>query len=55
MKKKTIVQMYLSWVNDFLTVPRFMEYYGLPSEVRARRIINVGRSRYNQSIARAKV
>jgi len=33
---------YLSWVNDFLTVPRFAEYYGL-TERRAHIVIRKGR------------
>ena len=41
--KQKIELLYLSWSNDFLTVARFAEYYGIEDHNKARRIINIGR------------
>jgi len=38
--------LYLSWFNDFLTLPRFAEYYGM-DEKQALRAINKGRVLHN--------
>tara|TARA_R100000353_G_scaffold126445_1_gene89779 strand:+ start:306 stop:443 length:138 start_codon:yes stop_codon:yes gene_type:complete len=35
-------KMYLDYVNNFLTVPRFAEYYGI-TVTEANEIINLGR------------
>jgi plasmid maintenance system antidote protein VapI len=35
-------EMYLSYVNDFLTIERFAEYYGITEE-QANEVINKGR------------
>ncbi len=40
--KEQITTLYLSYVNDFLTVEKFAEYYGI-SEILANDIINKGR------------
>lgn len=40
--KETINRMYLDWVNNFLTIERFAEYYGIRLGT-ARMIIRVGR------------
>ena len=34
--------LYLDWFNNFLTVDRFAEYYGMTAE-KASRVINIGR------------
>jgi hypothetical protein len=44
----TNAEYYLSWVNDFITVPCFAAYYGL-SEDQAKKIIDIGREEYNQT------
>lgn len=41
-------EMYADWVNNFLTVPRFAEYYGL-SEEYANLLIKTGRATDNFS------
>lgn len=41
--------MYLDWFNNFLTIPRFAEYYGI-SETFADEIIRQGRLVYEQQI-----
>ncbi len=41
-KRKEIEKLYLSFVNDFLTVGKFAEYYNL-TELKAIKIINAGR------------
>lgn len=35
-------EMYIDWFNNFLTVPRFAEYYGI-NEILAEKIIEQGR------------
>ena len=42
MKTLSYKELYLSWLNDFLTVARFAEYYFL-SERQAKLVINKGR------------
>ena len=37
-----IVELYLSWVNEFLTLEAFCEYYGFKEEI-ARSIIKKGK------------
>lgn len=42
MDKQKMIDMYLDWVNNFLTLQRFADYYDLtPSK--AQQIINEGR------------
>lgn len=41
--------LWLSWANEFVTVDRFAEFYGLSSDV-ARRVIRWGRSRWNRNL-----
>lgn len=40
--KNYCVKMYLDYVNDFLTVARFAEYYGI-TEAEADEVIRIGR------------
>ena len=40
--KNKIIEMYLDYFNNFLTVERFAEYYNI-SEKKADKIINLGR------------
>lgn len=42
---QTSKKMYLSWVNDFVTLPKFAEHYNLTNE-QAEKIINIGRIRH---------
>lgn len=51
-KRKKIQEMYLDWVNNFLTVVRFAEYYNI-SEDKANRVINTGRF-INETAAQEK-
>ncbi len=44
--KQRIEMLYLSYVNDFLTVGRFSEYYNITIE-KANKIINLGRKLNN--------
>lgn len=37
-------KLFLSWVNDFVTVEKFAGYYGITTRDRAYRIINAGRT-----------
>ena len=41
--REKIENLYLDWVNNFLTVARFAEHYGMP-EAKALRVINTGRA-----------
>jgi hypothetical protein len=40
-------QLYLDWVNNFLTVERFAEYYGLDTNEAEKQIL-IGRKIHNQ-------
>jgi len=40
--EETLVKIYLDWVNNFLTVERYAEYYGI-GEVEALWTIEIGR------------
>ena len=40
--KNKIETLYLDWFNNFLTVERFAEYYGMPVS-KAYRVIRIGR------------
>ena len=51
MMKERFANMFLDYVNDFLTVGGFASYYGMSDEV-AERIINVGRKCHEQRAAR---
>lgn len=44
--RNALAKMYRDYLNDFLTVSRFAEYYGV-SETKANRIIEVGRKCHN--------
>jgi hypothetical protein len=47
--KKKLMDLYLDWVNNFLTVERFAEYYELSLE-RAHRVINLGRTLHEKRV-----
>lgn len=49
-----IQSLYLSWVNDFLSVERFAEYYGL-SEEYAYKLIRIGREVHERHVDRLRV
>ena len=40
--KNKIETLYLDWFNNFLTVDRFAEYYGMPVD-KAHKVIRIGR------------
>ena len=40
------ISLYLDWFNNFLTIPRFAEYYGF-SEAYAAQVIAYGREVFN--------
>lgn len=48
-----ILQMYLDWFNNFLTVPRFAEYYGISEEF-ANEVIETGRETLNNQLHEGK-
>lgn len=43
------LQLYLDWFNNFLTVGRFAEYYGL-NTTQANAVINLGRETLNNQL-----
>lgn len=45
----TYKDMYLDYVNNFLTITRFAEYYGI-GESYAEQIIMIGRNQHNLSV-----
>lgn len=44
--KQKLMEMYLDWLNNFITPICFAEYYHMDIQ-RALRIINIGRRLYN--------
>jgi hypothetical protein len=47
--KRELSEVYLDWVNNFLSVEGFAEYYGL-TEDQARTLIDLSRAIYEDSI-----
>lgn len=43
--KEELIEVYLDWINNFITVPAFADYYGL-SEADAKKVIELGRKLY---------
>lgn len=50
---KKLQNLYLSWVNEFISLERFAEYYGMTEE-RANRVVNVGRDVHERHVRRLK-
>lgn len=48
-----MLQMYLDYFNDFLTVERFAAYYGISEEF-AREVIEIGRETLNNQLYEGK-
>lgn len=48
--KNELIEIYLDWVNNFLSPEGFADYYGLTEE-QARTLIDLSRSIYEDSIA----
>ena len=48
--KKKLREMYLNWANNFLSVPKFADHYGI-SEDKAQRAIKLGRLLHEQTIS----
>lgn len=49
-----ILQMYLDWFNNFLTIPRFAEYYGISEDFAEKVILPVGRETLNEQLSDGK-
>ena len=49
MNRTKLKDMYIDWCNNFLTLERFADYYGLKDKYQAHRIVNVGRKLYRKS------
>lgn len=47
--KIPLVKAYLSWVNDFLTIERFAEYYGYSIDD-ANQIISLGKKYHEENV-----
>jgi len=47
--KKSLIEFYLDWVNNWLSAERMAEAYGLPAE-ETLRLIDIGRRLYERSI-----
>lgn len=47
MKKKRPIEWYLEYLNDFVTVARMAEYYGM-DEMELENLIDLGRAEYNR-------
>ena len=48
-----IADLYLTWVNDFLTVSAFAAYLGTDDESHAERVITIGRRAHERRAKRA--
>lgn len=46
MTREQLINVYMDWVNNFLTVEFFAEYYGL-TDKQAETLINLARDVYN--------
>jgi len=51
-KDKTYIEMFLNYLNDFLTVEVFAEYYGMTIS-QANTTINIGRMQHNKNVTLA--
>lgn len=51
---KLLQEYFLSWCNDFLTVERFAEYYGIGSIDEAKRLIELGRISHENIVKDSK-
>ena len=49
-----LLQMYLDWFNNFLTIGRFAEYYGISEEFAEQVVIPVGRDTLNGQLHEGK-
>ena len=47
MKKRRPIEWYLEYLNDFVTVARMAEYYGV-DEMELENLIDLGRAEYNR-------
>ena len=45
--RKNLIDVYLDWINNFITIPAFADYYGL-SESEAKAIIDLGRKLHDK-------
>jgi hypothetical protein len=48
--KKSLIQFYLDWVNNWLSAERMAEAYGLPAE-ETLRLIDIGRRLHETAIS----
>lgn len=49
--KNKLMDMFLDYFNNFLSVERFAEYYGL-TEAKARRVIKIGRDLHERRVTK---
>jgi len=47
--KKTLIEFYLDWKNNFLTISRMAEYYGLEVTT-CDELVEIGRQLHKESI-----
>lgn len=47
--RKNLIDVYLDWVNNFITIPAFADYYGV-SESEAKAIIDLGRKLHDEHL-----
>lgn len=48
--KQKLREMYLNWANNFLSVPKFADHYGI-SEAKAHKVIKLGRLLHEQTVS----
>ena len=51
--KKRLIEIYLDWVNNWLTLSKMAESYGIPPE-RLKRMVTIGKELHNRSAFKRK-
>lgn len=47
--RDNLIKVYLDWMNNFITIPAFADYYGV-TEDEAKKIIEIGRKLHNRCV-----
>lgn len=47
--REDLIDVYLDWMNNFVTIPAFADYYGL-SEEESKKVIDLGKKIYERRL-----
>lgn len=47
--RENLIEVYIDWCNNFVTIPAFADYYGL-SEEESKQVIELGKKIYERRI-----